>query len=125
MMTPQEEREARLVSLDKLVGLSDEIGAEACRQFVSNFVSMWEGRFTRLHQAVQSQDFDSAMDVVLSIKISSHMAGAERLSALGATAQDLVARRDLRGLEEMVTAVRACGAETMAYLNDHDVFAAA
>ncbi|MCQ1951089.1 Hpt domain-containing protein [Arthrobacter sp. zg-Y859] len=125
LMTPQEELEARLISMDRLRELSDQVGVESCRRFVSNFTSMWEGRFTRLHQAVQGRDFDAAMDVVLSIKISSHMAGAERLSALGAAAQDLVARRDVRGLDEMVTAVRACGAETMAYLNESDLFSAA
>ncbi|MCC9205445.1 Hpt domain-containing protein [Arthrobacter sp. zg-Y769] len=125
LMTPQEELEARLISLDRLRELSDQVGTESCRRFVSNFMSMWEGRFTRLHQAVQQRDFDAAMDVVLSIKISSHMAGAERLSALGAAAQDLVSRRDVRGLEEMVIAVRTCGAETMAHLNQSDPFSVA
>ncbi|UWX97989.1 Hpt domain-containing protein [Arthrobacter zhaoxinii] len=122
---PREEIDVRLISLERLRELSDQVGTESCRQFVSNFISMWESRFTRLCQAVQGRDFDAAMDVVLSIKISSDMAGAERLSALGAAAQDLVSRRDILGLEAMVAAVRACGTETMAHLNQPSLFSAA
>ncbi|WP_186764329.1 Hpt domain-containing protein [Arthrobacter yangruifuii] len=122
---PLDHPEPQLISLDKLRGLIEQVGTESCRQFVSRFVSMWDGRVTRLHHAVQERDFDAAMDVVLSIKISSHMAGAERLSALGEAAQGLVVRRDVRGLEDMLAAVRACGIETMAYLNEPDLFPAA
>lgn len=118
VMAPVDHLEAQLISMDKLRGLSDQVGAESCRRFVSNFVAMWDSRFTRLQQAVQRPDFDAAMDVVLSIKISSHMAGAVRLSALAAAAQELVVRRDASGLAEMVAAVDACGVETMAYLSD-------
>lgn len=117
IMTP-EEYEKRIVSPDRLRELTDSVGPDTCRRYVSNFIDMWDGRLTRLQQAVQLRDFDAAMDVVLSIKISSHMAGAERLSALGAAAQDLVSRRDHRGLEELVASVQACGVETMALLNE-------
>ena len=124
-MASLEHLEAQLISMDKLRGLSDQVGAESCRRFVSNFVAMWDSRFTRLEQAVARPDFDAAMDVVLSIKISSHMAGAVRLSALATAAQELVARRDLNGLTEMVVAVDACGIETMAYLSEPGLFSPA
>lgn len=107
----------RLLALETLRDLSDQLGAETCLQYVSNFMAMWEQRFTRFTLAVQRRDYDAAMDVVLSIKISSHMAGAERLSALGVTAQQLVSIRDGRGLDELLVPLRTCGGETIAHLN--------
>lgn len=112
------QRQARLIALDALLELSDQLGADTCRQYVSNFVSMWESRYARLSHAVQDADYDAAMDVVLSIKISSHMAGAERLSSLGAAAQDLVARRDAGALAEMMLLIRDCGMDTVEFLSE-------
>ncbi|MCC9146147.1 MULTISPECIES: Hpt domain-containing protein [unclassified Arthrobacter] len=107
----------RLIALGTLLDLSEQMGARTCRQYIGNYLSMWDGRFTRLVQAVEHQDFDAAMDVVLSIKISSHMAGAERLSALASQAQDLVAAYDLAGLRNMVQTIDRCGTETMSFLS--------
>ena len=110
-------QQPRLIALDTLRDLSDQLGADICLQYVANFIAMWEDRITRLTLAVQRRDYDAAMDVALSIKISSHMAGAERLSALGVTAQQLVSIRDGRGLDELLVPLRTCGGETIAHLN--------
>ena len=108
----------RIIALATLLDLSEQMGARTCRQYIGNYISMWDGRFARLVGAAETKDLEAAMDVVLSIKISSHMAGAERLSALAAEAQAAVAAYDFPALDSMVEAIGRCGADTMAFLSD-------
>lgn len=107
-----------LVSSASIRDLSQQMGPEICRQFVGNYIDMWEGRYQRLVNSLDGGDYPGAMDVVLSIKISSHMAGAERLSTLAAEAQAAVAAYDFPALDSMVEAIGRCGADTMAFLTD-------
>ena len=79
---------------------------------------MWESRYTRLVSALHSEDFPDVMDVVLSIKISSQMAGAERLALLAADAQQLVTSRDHAGLLSLLEPLERCGQDTIRQLHD-------
>ena len=108
----------RLIALGTLFELSEQMGARTCRQYIGNFTSMWDGRFTRLVRAAEIRDMEAAMDVILSIKISSHMAGAERLSALAAEAQEAASAYDFPALGVLVEAIGRCGGDTMAFLAD-------
>ena len=105
-----------LVASHRLVELSDQLGPATCREFVGNYIAMWEGRLDRLRQAVKAADDADAMDVVLSIKISSQMAGAERLAALAMDAQHQLQLSGAATLASMLGAIAACGAETMELL---------
>ncbi|GAA3289572.1 hypothetical protein ACFFON_16080 [Arthrobacter citreus] len=105
-----------LVARQQLLALSDQLGPATCREFISNYTSLWDSRYDRLYRAVTLADDDSAMDVVLSIKISSEMAGAHRLAELAHGAQQRLAHYGAAELAPMLNAFAACGRETMAYL---------
>lgn len=108
-----QERHPQLLAVRALHDLRDQMGPATCREFVANYIAMWDGRFQRLALAAADGDLPAAMDVVLSIKISSHMAGAERLATLAAAAQEVVKNYDLSGLTVLLEGISACGAETM------------
>lgn len=112
------EQRRRLIALGTLMELSEQMGARTCRQYIGNFTSMWDGRYARLVRASNIRDMEAAMDVILSIKISSHMAGAERLSALAAQAQEAVSAYDFPALGTLVEEIGGCGGDTMAFLTD-------
>ena len=105
-----------LVACDQLLDLTDQLGPASCREFISNYIALWESRYDRLYRAVTGADDDAAMDVVLSIKISSEMAGAQRLADLAYCAQQRLARFGAAELLSMLAAIAACGRETMACL---------
>ena len=110
------EHSPNLVACDQLLDLTDQLGPASCREFVTNYIALWESRYNRLCQAVTGADDDAAMDVVLSIKISSEMAGAQRLAALACAAQQRLAYSGAAALASMLALIAACGRETMACL---------
>ena len=93
--------------------LSDHLGPGTSRQFVVDYVRLWDSRYSRLVSALHNTDFAAAMDVVLSIKTASQMAGAERLAKLAAEAQDLVRSQDHAGLVALLEPLEQCGQATM------------
>ena len=107
-----------LVSTTALRDLSDQLGLGTCQQFVGNYISMWESRYSRLVSALHSEDFPEVMDVVLSIKISSQMAGAERLAELAVDAQYLARSGDHAGLLSLLEPLQRCGADTIRQLHN-------
>lgn len=107
-----------LVSSASLRELSRQMGPEICRQFVGNYIDMWEGRYRRLVNSLDGEDYPGAMDVVLSIKISSHMAGAKRLAGYAGIAQEMVGRTDIQGLLSLLEPMQECGAATLASLRE-------
>lgn len=96
-----------------LLDLSDQLGPGTCQQFVGNYIRMWDSRYSRLVSAQQSADLAEAMDVVLSIKTASQMAGAGALARLAAEAQHLVLRGDLSGLGSLLEPLEECGQQTI------------
>ena len=105
-----------LVACEQLRYLSNQLGLASCREFVGNYVALWQDRFDRLRLAVMNADDAAAMDVVLSIKISSEMAGARRLAALAHSAQQRLVHSGATDLASMLGIIAACGRETMACL---------
>lgn len=103
----------RLVSVRVLRDLTDQLGPGTSRQFVGEYIRLWDSRYTRLVSALHNTDFPAAMDVVLSIKTASQMAGAERLARLAAEAQDLVLSGDHAGLVALLEPLEQCGQDTM------------
>ncbi len=103
----------RIVSLRVLRDLSDQLGPGTSQQFVADYIRLWDSRYSRLVSALDNTDFAAAMDVVLSIKTASQMAGAQRLARLAAEAQDLVRRQDHAGLVALLEPLEQCGQDTM------------
>lgn len=56
------------------------------RVFIQNFIKLLPARTEKLRHTLTTGDPDGAKDAILSLKTSSHMAGAERLASF---AQDL------------------------------------
>ncbi|WP_158300482.1 Hpt domain-containing protein [Arthrobacter crystallopoietes] len=112
---------APLVSLEALRRLAAELeDEETCRTFVGSFIGTWDERQARLRQAIQASDAKAAMDVVLSVKVSSAMAGAGRLSQLAGNLQVMLLRlgEDIRTscTMDLFEEIRACGCATMVQL---------
>ncbi|MFJ7748554.1 hypothetical protein ACIQXM_01190 [Arthrobacter sp. NPDC097144] len=105
-----------LIAREQLLELTDQLGPASCREFISNFINMWESRYERLRRAVTGADDAATMDVVLSIKISSEMAGAQRLAELARCAQQRLAHSGAAALVSMLALFAACGRETIASL---------
>lgn len=110
-----------LLSLQVLRALEEDLGdAVTGRIFVENFIEMWSSRMERLTVAVRGMDRAAAMDTILSVKISSAMVGASRLSMLGEKMQhlirDAVALRTWSEAMVLVGEIDACGRETMQQL---------
>lgn len=108
-----EKRQQPLMARARLHELAEQMGSEASTRFVRNYLHLWDARYARLHAACQGRDHAAAMDVVLSIKTASHMAGAARLSALAALAQTHLGAYDLAAVAAMLEDFRSCGEETM------------
>lgn len=103
----------RLVSVRVLRDLSDQLGSGTSRQFVDDYIRLWDSRYSRLVSALHNADFAAAMDVVLSIKTASQMAGAQQLARLAADAQALVRSEDHTGLVALLGPLEQCGQDTM------------
>ena len=69
-------------SLRRLASDTDFACAES---FAETFQSMLAGRVDRIVRALGERDADTALDAVLSLKISSAMAGAEQMASLCAS----------------------------------------
>lgn len=110
------EHSPALVDCEQMRELINQLGSAPYRQFIRTYITMWEERFARLHQAVDRADNEAAMDVVLSIKISSQMAGAERLASLARHAQQSLALSGTAALASMLGLIAACGRDTMSVL---------
>ena len=117
-MMATDERAPGLIAREQLLDLSDQLGPSVCHDFLLNFIGMWNGRLERLRKAVAGADDDAAMDVVLSIKISSQMAGAARLAALAACAEKRLVASGARELAQLLIIMADCGRETMSCLRD-------
>lgn len=55
------------------------------RRFATDYAALWPHRLERVAAAVEDHDQDAALDAVISVKVSSAMIGAARLSRLAET----------------------------------------
>jgi HPt (histidine-containing phosphotransfer) domain-containing protein len=80
-----------LVDAAVLEELEDELaGTGLARRFARDYAAMWNQRYTRLAAAVHRQDSESALDAVISLKISSAMVGGMRLAKLAELLETLI-----------------------------------
>jgi hypothetical protein len=73
-----------LLDRSRLKRLYEELDMDtaAWRNFVGNYIALLPHRVERLWSALSCGDFDEVMDAVLSLRTSSHMAGAVRMAAI-------------------------------------------
>lgn len=66
-----------VLELQRICTLAEELDSPAVAiRFLSDFLDMLPGRISRILRSLQDQDRDESLDAVLSLKITSSMAGA-------------------------------------------------
>ena len=87
-----------------------------CQAFVSRYIEMWPTRFERIHAAVTSDHYENAMDSTLSLRSSSMMVGAARLSDLTMELVRLLESGNAALAATNLTELQICGNETAGHL---------
>lgn len=106
-----------LIDAAVLDELEDELaGTGLAQRFARDYAAMWDLRLARLGTAVDSQDEDSALDAVISLKISSAMVGGLRLAKLAELLEGLIRKGDFVQGRAMMAGVARDGAQTVSEL---------
>lgn len=83
------------------------------RAFARDYISGFEDRYLRLTSSLGNRDVPAALDAALSLRNSSAMVGAARLSALAADFETAVATDDLDTARRSLPAIERCGLDTI------------
>lgn len=86
---------------------------ETALRFARDYAASWDIRRDRLLDALERGDHPTATDAVISIKVSSAMVGALRLSLLAEEIEQLVGRGDMATGYALMDAVTDCGRQTL------------
>ncbi|WP_324642620.1 Hpt domain-containing protein [Pseudarthrobacter sp. LT1] len=106
-----------LIDAAVLEELEDELaGSGLAQRFARDYAAMWDLRLARLGTAVESQDEASALDAVISLKISSAMVGGLRLARLAELLEGLIRKGDFVQGQAMMAGVAQDGARTVSEL---------
>jgi HPt (histidine-containing phosphotransfer) domain-containing protein len=106
-----------LIDATVLDELDDELaGSGLAHRFARDYAAMWDMRLARLGTAVDSQDEASALDAVISLKISSAMVGGVRLAKLAELLEALIRQGDFVQGQAMMAGVAQDGARTVSEL---------
>ncbi|GAB3560820.1 hypothetical protein GCM10027405_11410 [Arthrobacter alkaliphilus] len=88
------------------------------RTFAGDFAKLWAKRYELLSTAIERGDVAGALNAVLSVRTSSMMVGAVRLSVLAARLEERIRRGELRAARPLLTEVAECGYVTVQELKD-------
>lgn len=114
MAQPSFHTELPLVTLEVLDQLEEEFEDKSgYRSFVEKYIHLWPTRYRRLAAAVQDSDLHQAIDIALSIRIASSMAGATRLGQLSEDIGTKLRMKDMEAIPVLLAYLRLCGNETM------------
>ena len=106
-----------LIDTAVLDELEEELaGTGLAQRFARDYAAMWDLRLTRLGTAVDRRDEDSALDAVISLKISSAMVGGVRLARLAELLEGLIRQGDFAQGQAMMAGVALDGARTVSEL---------
>ncbi|MEW1805661.1 Hpt domain-containing protein [Pseudarthrobacter sp. NPDC080039] len=106
-----------LIDAAVLDELEDELaGSGLARRFARDYAAMWDVRLARLGTAVDSEDEASALDAVISLKISSAMVGGIRLARLAELLEGLIRQGDFARSQAMMADIAQDGALTVSEL---------
>lgn len=106
-----------LIDAAVLDELEDELaGSGLAQRFARDYAAMWDLRLARLGTAVDSQDEASALDAVISLKISSAMVGGVRLAKLAELLEGLIRQGDFAQGQALMAGVARDGARTVSEL---------
>lgn len=107
-----------LVDSGILQDLEEQLnGAELALRFASDYAAMWDQRYTRLAAAVENQDRDSALDAIISLRITSAMVGGLRLARLAEVLESVIRQGDFGQGRAMMEHVAKNGELTVSELH--------
>ncbi|OAE02532.1 Hpt domain-containing protein [Arthrobacter sp. OY3WO11] len=106
-----------LVDAAVLEELEDELaGSGLARRFARDYTAMWDQRYARLAAAVDQQDSASALDAVISLKITSAMVGGLRLAKLAELLESVIRLGDFGQGQALMERVAQDGGQTVTEL---------
>ncbi|MDT0195031.1 MULTISPECIES: Hpt domain-containing protein [unclassified Arthrobacter] len=106
-----------LVDAAVLEELEDELaGSGLAQRFARDYAAMWDQRYARLAAAVDNQDRDSALDAVISLKITSMMVGGLRLAKLAELLEAVIRIGDFGQSKVLMVRVAEDGGHTVSEL---------
>ncbi|PNI10315.1 Hpt domain-containing protein [Arthrobacter sp. AFG7.2] len=115
-----------LIDAGVLEELEDELaGSGLAQRFAHDYAAMWDQRYARLAAAVDTQDTDSALDAVISLKITSAMVGGLRLAKLAELLETVIRLGDFSRGRVLMERVALDGGQTVSelqakYILEHD-----
>jgi hypothetical protein len=109
---------SRLLDEDALTALLTSVGRDggALSRFARDFVSLWETRVQRLTNALDRRDAEEAHVVLLSIRSSSKMIGAQVVEATASLMHSSLDRLDMERCAQHLGRLGQVGQETCAEL---------
>ncbi|MEC5199147.1 hypothetical protein RCH21_001371 [Arthrobacter sp. PL16] len=103
-----------LVDLTVLSSLEQQLNDPGpAKAFARDYVLGFEDRYLRLTSSIGNADLPAALDVALSLRSSSTMVGATRLSALAASFESAVLTADLDAARRVLPEIERCGLDTI------------
>lgn len=100
-----------------LEDLEEELnGSELALRFARDYAAMWEQRYSRLALAVENQDRASALDAIISLRITSAMVGGLRLARLAEMLETVIRQGDFGQGQAMMERVAENGDRTVSEL---------
>lgn len=106
-----------LVDSGILEDLEDELnGSELALRFARDYAAMWDQRYSRLALAVQNQDRASALDAIISLRITSAMVGGLRLARLAEVLEAVIRQGDFGQGQALMQRVAEDGDRTVSEL---------
>ncbi len=92
------ERELPLLDPSVLEDMAKDLsgGADIARKFAQDYAGLWDQRQRRLMESVEREDPAAALDIVISLKVTSAMVGGARLAHLAGKLEATVRHGDLQ-----------------------------
>lgn len=98
-------------------GLRNDVGDSAHSAFLDGYVRMWPHRYSRLTAAIKDRDREQAMNIARSIRSSSHMLGALRVSRLASAMEQALRKRRFQAAGDLLHELESCGDTTVRQLS--------
>jgi hypothetical protein len=91
-------------------------GSELAVRFARDYAAMWDQRYARLAAAVENQDRASALDAIISLRITSAMVGGVRLARMAEILESVIRQGDFGRGQALMERVAEDGDRTVSEL---------
>lgn len=88
-------------------------GSELAVRFARDYAAMWDQRYARLAAAVENQDRASALDAIISLRITSAMVGGVRLVKIAEVLESVIRQGDFGRGQALMERVAENGDRTV------------